>query len=289
MKQKRQGISLSLTILSIILLISITIGSIFLQPTSKNFMTDTLKKASLTFAGARAINALVSVAQKIETGGSVKLLGTGGSASLAPFEWLDPLNDLVERFSLVMLTCCVAMGILLFLNQVMPWLGLAVLLPLAIMLLLLSLGLRWHRPGGALRLFRAGYKLLAVTAVAAVMVPVMAGVNFLAYSLFLEPTYESAALSMDSTRDTLSAIKPEGGIMETVDRFQQQVSRIKIKIEEVINHILDLIIVFLIQTIFLPLLTFWLVIKLISYIAAAKTPLPAESFFAGPASFQDCD
>jgi hypothetical protein len=289
MKQKRQGISLSLTILSIILLISITIGSIFLQPTSKNFMTDTLKKASLTFAGARAINALVSVAQKIETGGSVKLLGTGGSASLAPFEWLDPLNDLVERFSLVMLTCCVAMGILLFLNQVMPWLGLAVLLPLAIMLLLLSLGLRWHRPSGALRLFRAGYKLLAVTAVAAVMVPVMAGVNFLAYSLFLEPTYESAALSMDSTRDTLSAIKPEGGIMETVDRFQQQVSRIKIKIEEVINHILDLIIVFLIQTIFLPLLTFWLVIKLISYIAAAKTPLPAESFFAGPASFQDCD
>ena len=78
-----------------------------------------------------------------------------------------------------------------------------------------------------------------------------------------------------------------GGIIETVDRFQQQVSKIKIKIEEVINHILDLIMVFLIQTIILPLVTFWLVIKLISYIAAAPTPLPAESFFAGPAAFTD--
>ena len=287
MHQKKKGVSLRLTVLSVILLISITIGSVFLQPISKDFMTDTLKKASLTFAGARAINALVSVAQKIETGGSVKLLGTGGSASLAPFEWLDPLNDLVERFSLVMLACCVAMGILLFLNQVMPWLGLAVLLPVAVILLVLSIGIRTRRPDGGRHLFRAGYKLLAVTALAALMVPLMAGVNFLAYALFLEPTYESAAISMDSTRDTLSALKPEGGIIETVDRFQQQVSKIKIKIEEVINHILDLIMVFLIQTIILPLVTFWLVIKLISYIAAAPTPLPAESFFAGPAAFTD--
>ena len=289
MQQKKKGISLGLTALSIIMLISITIGAVFLQPVSKDFMTDTLKKASLTFAGARAINALVSVAQKIETGGSVKLLGTGGSASLAPFEWLDPLNDLVERFSLVMLACCVAMGILLFLNQVMPWLGLAVLLPIAIVLLMLSIGLRKWRPGGGRRLFRAGYKMLAITAVAALMVPVMAGINFLAYAMFLEPTYESASISMDSTRDTLSAIKPDGGILESVDRFQQQVSRIKIKIEAVINHILDLIMVFLIQTILLPLVTFWLVFKLISFIAAGAAPLPAESFFTGPASFPDSD
>ena len=137
MKQNRTQIILLL--LSIVILISVSAGARVFQPASKGFMTDTLKKASLSFAAARTINALVSVAQKIETGGSLKFLGTGGSAVIAPFEWLDPLNDLVERFSMVMLASCIALGILLFLNQAVPWLSLVVLLPISVLLLLFSL------------------------------------------------------------------------------------------------------------------------------------------------------
>ncbi len=283
MPQPKKRVSLILAALSIILLISVTAGSGYFQTTSEKYMADTLKKASITFAGARAINALVSVAQKIETGGSLKLLGTGGSASLAPFEWLDPLNDLVERFSLVMLVCCVAMGILLFLNQSMPWFGLTVLLPASVLLLLMSLGIRKSRLGSGRRLFRTGYKLLIITAIATIMVPVMAAVNFWVYSFFLEPSYETASISMDDTRKTLSALKPEGGLMDTVEKLQQQVSSLKGKTERVIDHMLDLITVFLIQTILLPLVMFWLVTRLISYIAAGKAPLPAESFFSDAA------
>lgn len=281
MQQKHNRIRIGLTLLSIVLLASLTVGSRFCQPASEAFMTDTLKKASLAFAGARAINALVSVAQKVETGGSVKFLGTGGSASLAPFEWLDPLNDLVERFSLVMLACCVAMGVLLFLNQTMPWVGLVVFLPVSGLILLFAFGINVRRPGSGRQLFRIGYKLLAITALATFMVPMMTIVNFLAYDFFLEPTYETASASMTGTKDTLAAIKTDAGILQTAENIQQKISGIKLKMEEVVNHMLDLITVFLIQTILLPLFMFWLIIKSVSFIAGSRAPLPAESNFDG--------
>lgn len=280
MKQKKTRISLLL--LSIVMLITIAIGSRAFQPASEAYMTDTLKKASLAFAGARAINALVSVAQKIETGGSVKLLGTGGSASLAPFEWLDPLNDLVERFSLVMLACCVAMGILLFLNQALSWLSLAILLPVSVLLLLFSIGIRTSKMATGRQAFRAGCKLLAITAIAAIMVPMMAAVNFLAYSFFLENTYTNASISVDDTRKTLSEINTDDGLLDKIEKLQQQASALKTRAERIISHILDLITVFLIQTILLPLAVFWLFIKLIVYIAGSDMLLPTESFFARP-------
>ncbi len=274
MKQKTARTSL--LFLSILILISIAAGSKLFQPASKNFMTDTLKKASLSFAGARTINALVSVAQKIEAGGSVKLLGTGGSATIAPFEWLDPLNDLVERFSLVMLASCVAMGILLFLNQAMPWLSLVILLPASVLLLLFSIGIRTSGLSTGRHLFRGGYKLLVITAITATMIPMMTAVNFLAYSFFLENTYETASVSMDDARETLSTIKTEKGLAPAIEKFHQQAGILKTKAEQIINHILDLIVVFLIQTIILPLAMLWLFIKLIQYIAGSRISLPAE-------------
>lgn len=276
---KPKTAQITLLLLSIFMLIAISLGSGTFQPASEDYMTDTLKKASLSFAGARAINALISVAQKIETGGSVKLLGTGGSASIAPFEWLDPLNDLVEQFSLVMLASCVALGVLLFLNQALPWFSLAALLPLSGLLLLLSLGIRKTGLSTGQQVFRTGYKLLVITALTAAMIPLMTAVNFLAYSFFLENTYEAASISMDDTRETLSIIKAEEGFLDKIEKLQQQAGALKVKAERIISHILDLIIVFLIQTILLPLAIFWLLIKLISYIARSSAPLPAESFF----------
>jgi len=243
-------------------------------------MVDTLKKASLSFAAARTINALVSVAQKIETGGSVKLLGTGGSAVIAPFEWLDPLNDLVERFSLVMLTSCVAMGILLFLNQIMPWLSLAVLLPASVLLLLFSLGIKKRNLSNGQWLFRTGYKLLAITAVTAIMIPAMTAINALTYSYFLENTYETATITIIDAQKSLATIQKADGLINRIENLHQQAATVKVKAERVISHVLDLIIVFIIQTILLPLFMLWLFIKLISRIADSRSPLQAESFLA---------
>ncbi len=276
---KPKTIQISLLLLSMVLFISVSTASGTFQSVSNDYLTDTLKKASLAFAGARTINALVSVAQKIETGGSVKLLGTGGSAAFAPFEWLDPVNDLVERFSLIMLASCVAVGILLFLNHALPWLSLAVLLPTAALLLLSAVGIRTSGLSSGRRTFRTGYKLLVITAITAAMIPLMTAVDYLTYSFFLEDTYESAVVSMETVQHSLAPLQEEKGMMDRIEALQQQAGSLKARAEGIINHILDLIIVFLVQTILLPLFVFWLLIKLMSRIGGSSGPLPAESLF----------
>ena len=58
-----------------------------------------LKRALISFAAARALNGVISVAQGTEV--SVQPLGVG--VTLAPGQLLDPINDLIEQFSNLML------------------------------------------------------------------------------------------------------------------------------------------------------------------------------------------
>lgn len=66
-----------------------------------------LKRSLASFASARALNAVISVVQGTEV--VVHPLGVG--ITLAPGQILDPVNDLVEQFSSVMLWASVAFGI----------------------------------------------------------------------------------------------------------------------------------------------------------------------------------
>ena len=66
-----------------------------------------LKRALLTFAAARALNSVISVAQATEV--SLQPLGVG--VTLAPGQLLDPVNDLVELFSNLMLAASVSFGV----------------------------------------------------------------------------------------------------------------------------------------------------------------------------------
>ena len=66
-----------------------------------------LKRSLVSFASARALNAVISVVQGTEV--VVHPLGLG--ITLAAGQILDPINDLVEQFSSIMLWASVAFGI----------------------------------------------------------------------------------------------------------------------------------------------------------------------------------
>jgi hypothetical protein len=66
-----------------------------------------LKRALISFATARTLNAAISVAQ--ETQLSLQPMGVG--LTLAPGQALDAVNDLIEQFSDLMLVASVALGI----------------------------------------------------------------------------------------------------------------------------------------------------------------------------------
>jgi hypothetical protein len=86
-------------------------------------VNDGLKRALTTFAAARALGAVVSVAQ----GTQVDATPGGVGVSFAPGQALKPLNELIEQFAAVMLAASVSFGIQLMLlnigaHHLMSWL-----------------------------------------------------------------------------------------------------------------------------------------------------------------------
>ena len=70
------------------------------------YLSDAMAGNLVIYASARALNGIISVIQSIEVGVS---LGAGVAISLG--EVLDPLNDLIERFSSFILVVLAAIGL----------------------------------------------------------------------------------------------------------------------------------------------------------------------------------
>lgn len=81
------------------------------QDSAKQQAKDGLTRALTTYAAARAVNALISVAQSTQ----VSMQPGGVGVATNPGEILDPVNDLIEQFSSLMLAASVAFGVQLLL------------------------------------------------------------------------------------------------------------------------------------------------------------------------------
>ena len=87
------------SIAAIFIVLMVTLSSTrVLDDYVDDYTTDSLKNAALTYATARGINALVSMMQSSEIEAGVGIV----SGSMTIGELLDPLNDMIERFSTVM-------------------------------------------------------------------------------------------------------------------------------------------------------------------------------------------
>lgn len=85
-------------IISLIIGLLVLVSSLrVIDDFSYNYTTDAITSAAISYATARGINALVSMMQT-----TTLEAGIGVSGSIAVGELLDPLNDLIERFSSIM-------------------------------------------------------------------------------------------------------------------------------------------------------------------------------------------
>ena len=74
---------------------------------SQEYAEQSLNRALVTFGAARALNGVISVAQGTE----VALEPGGIGIIMTPGQILDPINDLIERFSSVMLVAASSLGL----------------------------------------------------------------------------------------------------------------------------------------------------------------------------------
>ena len=224
-----------------------------------------MKRALLSFATARSLNALISVAQ--ETRIAVEPAGVG--VSLAPGQLLDPLNDLIENFGDLMLLSSVIFGA----EKLLIAAGAHWLISLALTLTALAwlaLHLRSLAPPPLLS------RLLLALLLVRFIVPVTAFTGELVFQTFLADTYQSSQTAIDSAMGQAKGTSFEGAAADNstslVERFRQwlantgdlkgAITRLQQTLDQAIEHVVMLIVVFVLQTLVMPLLTLWLLVKL---------------------------
>ena len=233
------------------------------------------KRAVVTFALARTINGVISVVQGTE----IALQPAGVGVTLTPGQILDPVNDLVERFSWIMLTASISLGVQNVLLDISAWWVIQTLVALLAAWLLLRL---WFPAQGSevysVLLKRVFLMLLFIR----FAVPVMLLANDLLYQQFLESRYQqSTEVITDAGREfeqlsadaeAQQAQNPDVGMLDSISRawsstvdsvdLSGRLKRMQSRAGEVIEHLIQLSVVFVLQTGLLPVAFLWIFLQL---------------------------
>ncbi|RXJ75845.1 hypothetical protein CRV03_11545 [Arcobacter sp. F155] len=247
------------------LLLSIfTISAVFIaitfavDTTAKNLVDDSFSQAIIVFGSAKALNAVISLAQGTELSLPFFVVAIG--------EVLDPVNDLVEQFSLVMLASMTSLGIQkIFLNFVTNEIYNYLLLVLVIVLNI-WLYKRFRNDNKLRDIF---FKVVFVLLFLRFAIPMISYVNDISYNYFVKEEYNIERLNENIVKvkedvskvnqETLQAKKESSIFDKIVEKFDSEYYSKKVQeytdaVDNSSEYIIDLIIVFIFQTIFLPIL-----------------------------------
>lgn len=243
------------------------------------------ERALITFALARTLNGVISAVQGTE----LALQPAGVGVTLTPGEVLDPVNDLVERFSWIMLGATLSLGVQQVLLDIGQW--------WVMKLLVAVFGLAWlwfawrrqagDEPGKA-QLDQYLSRALLVVLFLRFAVPLAMIANEAVYGLFLEPRYQESTQVIEQAGKDLEEVRVEAdipeegeiGILESIGRtfsstresldFEERLDQITERASEVIEHLLQLSVVFIFQTGILPIAFLWLFLQTLKLLFRLK-------------------
>ena len=212
------------------------------------YLDDTLYKAGTAFLIARALNATISVMQ------SFTITPFIGELSLG--EILDPINDLIERFSLIMLAVTVSVGIQKLLMEIgvsvdMTWVILS-----SLFFILISLFAQTTISKHRLRLL--AYKLLLFVLLVRFAIPVTGLIGSSISSAFLADKREAATQALEASKEKIAKIT----VKEVATSPNDSLEKLKNDSDKIVSQIIKLITLFVFETILFPLLVLWGLIKL---------------------------
>lgn len=227
------------------------------------------------FGIAKGLNGLISVVQGTEV--AVEPVGVG--VILTPGQILDPVNDLIERFSWVMLICTTSLGIQSVLLTMFSSFYFSIAVAATLIFIALFI---WNDQTTTTKLKNISYRFAAFLIILRFFIPLMAITNEGLYKAFLEPTYIESKSQLEQSNTTIANLSDNQKINNeaidkswyevmsssidsamdsiNVDKYYQQ---LKAEADNLTGHIIDLIIVFTMQTILFPLIFIWLSMKLV--------------------------
>lgn len=245
-------------LLVIFTLIALAVAlSLNIDESAKKLVDESFKQAIIVFGSAKALNAVISLAQGTELNLPFVVVAIG--------EVLDPINDLVEQFSLVMLASLVSLGIQKIVlgfvtNEVYNY-------TLLIVILIFNIWLfkRFNKDEKLRDIF---FKVVFVLLFLRFAIPSISYINDISYNYFVKPKYNIEILNENivKVKDEVSKVnqntikhKQENSFFDKIKEkfdssyYEKKVDEYKNAADKSSDYIVDLIIVFIFQTIFLPI------------------------------------
>ncbi|HNP34766.1 MAG TPA: hypothetical protein PKK10_02830 [Woeseiaceae bacterium] len=270
---------------TIVALLSVGIAaSGIVDKTAETYAEAAFKRALVTFAVARTLNGVISLAQgtelALEPGGVGVNLGIG--------QVLDPINDLVEQFSSVMLIATTSLGVQNILLKISSWWGTSAALAVAGLLAIIAIW--WPRTQES-RWLAIGSRVLLMMLVVRFIVPALViGTNVVA-NHFLEPEQAAATSALEATRVEIEELNEQDELrmdpdQSLLDRLgtsvrntlqsmnvEARLDKLKSSTSQATEHVINLIVLFVLQTIILPVVFVWLIIELFKGMIARTASL----------------
>lgn len=237
------------------------------------YTDDAFKRALITFGIARGLNGVISVAQGTE----IAVHPAGFGVNFTPGQILDPVNDVIEQFSWIMLASSASLGMQKVLLSISSTAVVTLLLAGLLGIYLVSV---WRPDWFAPELKRALVFFSVAFLFIRFSVPLAALGSEGLYWYFLHDQYVESSAELEKTQANISQISSEQiasydtepeDIIDRAKRFFESASQsisINDRLEkykevaaDATKHAINLIVVFVIQTILFPLLFLWIIFR----------------------------
>ena len=270
--------------LSIALVLLVVLSSVLhVDEKAMQLLDASFDRAMVAFGLAKALNAVISLIQGTEL--SLTPVGIGLNFSVG--EVLDPFNDMVERFSWVMLLSSVSLGIEKLLLTLSSKLFLQVALGVSAVVTMALLWIRQLKSSFALEYSLKIFALLVLLRFSAI---VFVYSSQLMYDAVLQNEYQQATEVISTTKEQLEDIesqnkailesKHEQGFFDSLDskysdivaslNISKQLESLQKSIDKASRNIITLITIFVFQTVLLPLFFLWIFVLLVRWIFGYK-------------------
>lgn len=274
--------------LAVILFFSAGLKIPVLDSKTDAYFQQAMTKAGLAYATCRILNASVSVVKDSR----LELEPAGVGVSLAVGQVMDPIDDMIERVSDILVMAITSLGV----QKLSYEIGVSLIPRIFAVVLVFSSILIWFDNDRIKSLHKTLVRVLVFVAVFRFCLPVSSLVNDFVHKNYFEVQISQAKDGLVVGSKGIEQLNeftlPQiDGFIKTIENsaefVKQKAMAFKHALESAMNNmssIIDNLLklaflyvgVFLIQIIILPLASFWILVKFVNSLFVLQTPLQAN-------------
>ncbi len=256
-----------------------------LDNVTDDYFREAITKAGVAYATCRVINASVSIVKD----SSLNLEPAGVGVTLAVGQALDPIDDMVERVSDVLVTAITSLGV----QKLAFEIGVAIAPPIVAMFLFIFSVLSWFENAKLATIHKTIVKIILLILIARFALPISAlANNYIQENFFadkiLNANQELAAGAVELDKLMEFSLPEIDGILGTIKNNASFIQRKSMEFKDaivatvsnagsIVENLLKLaflyIGVFVIQVIVLPIMVFWLLVKFANSLFDTNVPV----------------